>query len=304
MIGDIISFGKRHWRVIAEQDDRALILSVEVFDCRQFHQVLNDCSWNKSNIRGYLNTHFLNSFTKAEQATIIEQNETTDKIFLLSLEDVKKYSNVEGMHRVSENGWWLRSQGSNSCNVAFVNSNGVVNTFGRCVRYLCGVRPALWLKIAHQTIVFGGLRWLILAEQDNKRLLISEQVLDCKPYHTRQQDITWAECSLRAYLNGEFLSKTFTTEEQAHIIKQNETTDKIFLLSLEEVMQYFGDNDQFNETRRARNTQGKYNYWWLRSPGAKACFAAIVRSDGLVNTKGRIVDDAGGGVRPAMWVGI
>jgi len=301
MVGDIITFGKRHWRIIAEQDDRALALCDEVFVNRQFHAVLNDCSWDKSNIRDYLNTYFLQSFTKAEQARIIEQN-ATDKIFLLSLEDVQKYSGIEGMHSYSESGWWLRSQGINSCNMAFVNSNGVVNTFGRCVRYLCGVRPALWLKIAHQSLVFGGLRWLILTEQDNKRLIISEQVLECRSYHERQQNITWAECSLRGYLNGEFVSKTFTTEEQARIIKREETSDKIFLLSLEEVVQYFGDGGQFNETRRAKNTQGKYNHWWLRSPGSEARFAAIIRGEGIVNAKGRIVDDAGGGVRPAMWV--
>jgi len=141
----------------------------------------------------------------------------------------------------------------------------------------------------------------VIAEQDGLALVLSVEVFDCRQFHSTLNECNWDNSNIRGYLNTHFLN-SFTRAEQARIVEQYETTDKIFLLSLEEVMLYFGDGDQYNETRRARNTQGKYNYWWLRSPGAKACFATIVRSDGLVNAKGRILDDAGGGVRPAMWV--
>jgi hypothetical protein len=44
------------------------------------------------------------------------------------------------------------------------------------------------------------------------------------------------------------------------------------------------------------------HYWWLRSPGYYAGYAAIV--DGNVFDHGGYVGNAYGGVRPALWLSL
>ena len=98
----------------------------------------------------------------------------------------------------------------------------------------------------------------------------------------------------------------------------NDTTDRIFLLSLEEVVQYFGDSgqlgnrpddkwwidDQYNSARIARDANGTASWWWLRSPGDYSSFAAIVYDDGFLYLTGSLVDHSSCGVRPALWLNL
>jgi len=154
---------------------------------------------------------------------------------------------------------------------------------------------------------------------------------------------------LRQYLNGEFFENTFTAAEKARIattqVKNddnqwqgtaggNDTTDKVFLLSLEEVVKYFGDSgelanwpgfvwvmaDQYDSVRVACTQSGRVSWWWLRSPGYFSSWAVRVLGDGRVHVGGRGVDrddddvvvynditynlSAGGGVRPALWLNL
>lgn len=94
-----------------------------------------------------------------------------------------------------------------------------------------------------------------------------------KQYHARDEYITWENCTLRAWLNDEFLATAFTEEEQRMIqtsIVSNEdnpkfnteggseTEDKIFLLSIEEVSNpSYGFSENLSKssfTRQAENT--------------------------------------------------
>lgn len=110
------------------------------------------------------------------------------------------------------------------------------------------------------------IEWVVLDVQDGKALLLSKYGLDSVPYNTEREDITWENCSLRAWLNGEFLNKAFNTEEQASILTTevdnsdaqnldwtqvmegwsekttggNNTQDKMFLLSYAEANRYLG----------------------------------------------------------------
>ena len=118
------------------------------------------------------------------------------------------------------------------------------------------------------------IEWIVLDVQDGKALLLSRYGLDCVPYNTERVDITWENCSLRAWLNSEFLNKAFSTEEQASILTTevdnsdtqnldwtqimegwsekttggNNTKDKIFLLSYAEANRYLGasHDDRYN----------------------------------------------------------
>ena len=104
------------------------------------------------------------------------------------------------------------------------------------------------------------IEWLVLDYDaaNNKALLISRYALDCQQYNTKYTSVTWETCTLRGWLNGEFVNKAFSAEEQKAIITTDvdnsnsqgyngygtdggkNTKDKIFLLSYAEANQYFG----------------------------------------------------------------
>ena len=109
-VGDIIPFGNHDWRVLDVQGNRALIITEYVIGLRWYHYELTNVTWETSDIRRYLNSTFLNSFSEVERRQIIETtvinsdhpwdwsdwsspywyaftpggNNTIDKIFLLT----------------------------------------------------------------------------------------------------------------------------------------------------------------------------------------------------------------------------
>ncbi len=192
-------------------------------------------------------------------------------------------------------------------------------------------------------IAFGRYQWRMLDIQDNTALLVTEYIIEQRAYHDAYKDITWADCSLRKYLNGEFYDKFDVTDKARIITVLNKNSDNqwygskggvdtrenVFLLSLEEVCQYFGDSlsklqnrgknqrywferkDENNSKRIARLQDKEWSWWWwLRSPGrvnVKAVY--IFGTDGNIGIqgnnilKGNISDGkCTGGVRPALWI--
>ncbi|MBR5347590.1 MAG: serine/threonine protein kinase, partial [Deltaproteobacteria bacterium] len=133
------------------------------------------------------------------------------------------------------------------------------------------------------------IEWLVLSKNGNKALIISKYALDCKQYNSSFSDVTWETSTLRKWLNGTFLDAAFSTKEQSRIVSStvtadqnpsyntspgNNTTDKVFLLSITEVNRYFSSDS----ARQCRGTaycyaRGAYKadngncWWWLRSPG-------------------------------------
>lgn len=178
-----------------------------------------------------------------------------------------------------------------------------------------------------------AIEWTVLDKDGMSLLLISKQALDCQQYNTSYTDVTWESCSLRKWMNGTFLNKAFNAEEQAQIQNTtvsadknpeyntnpgNATTDKVFLLSINEVEKYFNSD----EARKCAPTayakaQGAYTsdiyktasgaatcWWWLRSPGYNQNVAAFVNNDGSVNYYGNNVNYAHDAVRPALWINL
>src|SRR5574344_1985748 len=170
------------------------------------------------------------------------------------------------------------------------------------------------------------IEWQVLAKVNGKALLISKYGLDCKKYNELNENITWEYCSLRNWLNDEFINEAFSNnEQQAIALVTNEnrkktefmvydgrkTYDKIFLLSIDEVARYLKTvEDRLCTptlyTRKHKVWRNKNNtcYWWLRSPGVDDSNAAGVDSEGTVLVGGGSVDDASDAVRPAMWVNL
>jgi len=169
-------------------------------------------------------------------------------------------------------------------------------------------------------IKFGKYDWLVLSTDEERALLLSKDVLFMDmPYHKERTEITWEQCSLREYLNNEFYS-SFAPNDKARIMQAhlenrdnlcygtkggNATDDYIWLLSLDEVFEYFGDTGDFVE-RRASTYKGSDACWWLRSPGVDSDNVANVSDNGWVSTCGDAVDgsDALVGVRVALWLNL
>ncbi|MDR1796726.1 MAG: DUF6273 domain-containing protein [Clostridiales Family XIII bacterium] len=106
------------------------------------------------------------------------------------------------------------------------------------------------------------IEWRVLEVQDDRALLISEEILTLWQYmdaetlrswiDAERTGATWARSGLRTWLNGEFLDEAFTEEEVETILLTDvetpgngviagsePTQDKVFLLSREEAVQYF-----------------------------------------------------------------
>ena len=183
-------------------------------------------------------------------------------------------------------------------------------------------------------VKLGGIDWRVLTVEKNKALLISEKITEERFYNNEHKNVTWETCTLRGYLNGEFLSKLgavkFAIAETRNINPNNPwygtaggntTTDKVFLLSLDEVCRYFGDStenlkkrgnidnylifDQNNSARRVKyGSEGVPSGWWLRTPGYLHYYTSVVSSGGEVNVFGSFVSERPGGVRPALWLNL
>lgn len=170
------------------------------------------------------------------------------------------------------------------------------------------------------SISFGGHQWRVLDRQGDGALLVTEKIIEQRPYHDAYTEITWADCALRAYLNGAFLDG-FSATEQARImpvVNKNldnqwygtkggdDTEDRAFLLSIEEVVcRYFGDSSgklyspgkkqrYWFERKDANNGKrtawleagGGIWWWWLRSPGRVGVKAVYVHGDGNIGIQG------------------
>ena len=178
-----------------------------------------------------------------------------------------------------------------------------------------------------------AIEWTVLDKDGMSLLLISKQALDCQQYNTSYTDVTWESCSLRKWMNGTFLNKAFNAEEQAQIQNTtvsadknpeyntnpgNATTDKVFLLSINEVEKYFNSDEarKCAPTAYAKaqgaHTSDSYKtasgaatcWWWLRSPGFNQNYAADVSTGGSVYYGGDRVHSEYGAVRPALWINL
>ncbi len=172
------------------------------------------------------------------------------------------------------------------------------------------------------------IEWLVLDKQDDKILVISKYALDCKPYNDECVGVTWETCTLRNWLNNDFIDNAFTDEEKAMIATTtvtahhnphydtspgNDTQDKIFLLSLGEVDTYFSSADEKTcQPTSSTIWSGAWAdssnncIWWLRSPGDNQEHGTFVCYDGEVAVGGTScsVDCNNYAVRPAMWIEI
>lgn len=171
------------------------------------------------------------------------------------------------------------------------------------------------------------IKWRALSKEDGKLLLISDKILDMKPYYTSEVDITWENSTLRSWMNGltegSFYADAFNMLEREAIAETkivnadnveyeidggNDTNDKVFALSIEEANQYFSDNANRIATNTAYAARrgdgvspaGEADWYYLRSPGCVASYAAHVTKRGVVDEVGHSLSSYTTGARPAF----
>ncbi len=171
--------------------------------------------------------------------------------------------------------------------------------------------------------------WDVLAEEGNRKLLLSRKAVAKRPYHDADEPVSWETCSLRAWLNGDFYRAAFNDYEKQRILKipvtadrntycntdaGNSTDDHVFLLSLPEVNALLrrklsakrkceadpADAPDADNDNKAADDTGCV--WWLRSPGSEKNEAACVNGDGQISNFGLPATTPTIGVRPCIWV--
>ena len=165
------------------------------------------------------------------------------------------------------------------------------------------------------------ITWKVLAKEGDKILLLSEYGLDCKPYNDERKETTWEKCTLRKWLNDEFIKIAFSEDELKKICSANvpadrnpkyfkadpgnATVDKVFLLSSVEAKKYLSKYKcivtDYAYTRGVVRDDDGVGEWWLRTPGDSQKSAVSVMSS-FVYDCGTTVSVDNIAVRPAIWV--
>ena len=203
--GDTIKFGTYEqsypvdgkdpieWVVLEKIKDEILVMSKYALECLPYNTKCKGITWEKCTLRKWLNEKFYKAaFNKAEKAMIKKTkvqnkdnpehetqggNDTKDKVFLLSHEDILKesygfntyiyaydinrecaaseYAGAQGASLGIDKSclWWLRSPGSDipgdkSDNAEVVYSSGMVSDIGQEVDLNhASVRPVMVLKL-------------------------------------------------------------------------------------------------------------------------------------------------------------
>lgn len=134
------------------------------------------------------------------------------------------------------------------------------------------------------------IKWRALSVDGDDAFLLADKNLDCQRYNETNKDVTWETCTIRSWLNGygagsnqdgkdysrdNFLNEAFTPAEQSAISTAylsnnndnahypteggNDTSDKVYLLSLTEVVNpvygFSSDCLKTDENRTAKNTE-------------------------------------------------
>lgn len=164
----------------------------------------------------------------------------------------------------------------------------------------------------------GNTDWLVLDRVDNRIFVLSKTCICEKKWNDTETEelVGWDNSTIRNWLNGEYINRTFTDTEIERIlftevsnkkyyfdkfgyIKSDDdpVSDRIILLSKEELDKYLPDKNERIADEKA---------WWLFTNGSKYRSKIIdiyyVRQNG---TLFETIQNAGGiYVRPAMWIDI
>jgi hypothetical protein len=158
----------------------------------------------------------------------------------------------------------------------------------------------------------SNTEWIVLDDKNGEKLLLSRYAFDSRQYNSTKDVVTWETCTIRDWLNTKYVDIAFDENEKSilanteivnninseyEIENGNDTIDKIFLLSIDEVEKYLPtEND-----RKTVSLDGEIAMWWLRSTGKISNYASYITGGGGLSSGGVYVDTKRG-VRPALWI--
>lgn len=171
-------------------------------------------------------------------------------------------------------------------------------------------------KIEQDSNLYNGMEdieWLVLDKDENGILLTTRYGLISKKYNEIQEDVNWENCTLREWLNSEFLDSTFTDEEKERILtftnindNNNKTQDKLFLFSYGEANKYFPSEKKkqleitkFAKRRAGIDKKSDNCRWLLRSVGDVEWRVDCITENGVISETSCASEYV---IRPAMWV--
>ena len=175
--------------------------------------------------------------------------------------------------------------------------------------------------------------WIVTNRSGDTLTLMSLYCLDVVPYSLEAADTTWENSYVREFLNNEFFSSAFSSEEQIIILDStvinddnimhgtpggNNTVDKVYIMSLEEAMAYYGIEEPMETfydhiyAQASVYAAGKgvwleiadsnRCWWWLRSPGGNSQNAAEIGSAGYLSFNGSPVNNSERAIRPVIQI--
>ena len=173
-----------------------------------------------------------------------------------------------------------------------------------------------------------NLTWTVVAVENGKALLLCEQVVACKKFNN-SGDCTWADSSIRAWLNNSFYDDAFNKSLKNRIVDtyhmnterwyidrvENNCTywcseengygteDRVFLISLDEIFKYkenYGWFYGYNYPSYNGIEEEAELGWMTRSTGSYGNICVVEREEGIsyVNCKQERA------VCPAIWITI
>ncbi|MDF2510644.1 MAG: hypothetical protein K0S04_510 [Herbinix sp.] len=212
--GEIITFGTYpqtadgtditpiKWRVLQNSGSELFVLSEYILDCKRYHgksvdikwRDCVDITWRDCDLRKWLNGEFYNTAFNATEKEFIKMThctdngegspDTDDKVFLLSVNEIKDASDKHGKDLRCAIGtdfakikkpdgcnlyvydktkkadyiiidgkkfgcswWWLRTQGNKASRVHFIGTNRSIRCYANNSNARDGVRPALKINL-------------------------------------------------------------------------------------------------------------------------------------------------------------
>lgn len=272
---------------------------------KQYEQALQQLSFTA----GYKNTPEMNQKIKYDWACDLYEKGLYDEAYEL-FSALGNYSDSASMLEQAEKQIFCSSVRGDIVTFGSYEQNGIIND---------GPEP---------------IEWIVLDRQDNKILVLSRYCLERSQFGAS----TWEKSTIRAWLNSDFVSTSFTTEERFRIclttLENNPNTlyntyggaateDEVFLLSDEELKQYISEYENRITTRTQYSYQKYYDHcmdvfgpnllnppepdeyvtWWLRSVGEQLCIDNVSAATGSISNSG--VDyDFSMDIRPAMWIDV
>ena len=184
---------------------------------------------------------------------------------------------------------------------------------------------------------YEAIKWIILKEDNGRALLLSDLIIDSHEFYplfnsdkTEHNngigyDNNYELSTIRKWLNDDFYNSAFNIKEKAIINETevdnsadstdrnakdftcNNTLDKVFLISLTELMNLVDMDIRVATVTDYAKVEGiytegtEYGYWRLRSPDSCGpTYIWTTMSDGI--TRGGTTFTTAFGERPALWI--